>query len=59
MIGPMGNSEFSFPLVLKVSGKQNSLFLIEPYVTSLTLSQIRISEALKVTSKRSKLKSPW
>ena len=47
MIGPMGNSEFSFPSVLKVSGKQNSLFLIEPCVTRLTLSQIRTSEAFK------------
>ena len=45
MIGPMGNSEFSSPSVLKVSGKQNSLFLIEPCVTSLTPSQIRVSEA--------------
>ena len=45
MIGPMGNSEFSFPSVLKVSGKQNSLFLIELCVTSLTPSQIRASEA--------------
>ena len=36
-IGPMGNREFSFPSVLKVS----------PCVSSLTLSQIRTSEAFK------------
>ena len=47
MIGPIGNSDFSFPSVLKVSGKQNSLFLIEPCVTRLTLNQIRTSEAFK------------
>ena len=52
MIGPIGNSEFSFPSVLKVSGKQNSLFLIEPCITSLTLSQIRTSEASILSNKQ-------
>ena len=47
MIGTLENSEFCFPLVLKVLGKQNSLFLIEPWVTSLTLRQIRTSKAFK------------
>jgi len=29
MIGPMGNSEFSFPSVSKVSGKQNYKWVIK------------------------------
>ena len=56
MIGPKENSEFCSPSVLKVLGKQNSLLIIEPCVTSLTLRQIRTSGAYKYQARGSKSK---
>ena len=47
MTGPTGNSKFCFPSSLRISGKQNSLFPLEPVIKCLMVKFLFNSYLLK------------